>query len=520
MTESYPHLVTQRSHLPGMSEPRTFEDALRDLFRNSPYLAMSMLLHAAIGAIFFLMEAGGGEASSENIIQATQEELVEPIPPEPPPPEKPPEEIEEIIEDPVVTEEVVDMTEIVDDVSVDADFDSTSINDVIGVGGGGGSGFGKLGRRASRGAAGGTATQRAVEYGLEWLAKHQNPEGYWSGAAFDEECGQLGDDVICDGAGGPLHDVGLTSLSLLAFLGAGETNKSGKYRDTVKRGLLWLKDGQDTETGNFANPLVAQHTYDHILATLVFCEAYALTQQHFLEDPANDGLRYMYAIRNPGRAWRYAPDVAEMQDPALQNDTSVTGWAIMAMTTARDFELDYDKNALDDAMLFFEEMTDIQGRTGYMQPGQFPPREEGLERSFPGELSESLTAVAVLCRIFADPDLKLPGNQQRVEQGVELIAAKPPEWSESAPGKRDFYYWYYGTYAFYQAKDFDRPGWKAWESALEAAIVNTQFKEGERRGSWDPDSAWGHVGGRVYSTAILTLCLEVFYRYDTVLGAH
>jgi len=520
VSEHYPDLVTQREHSPGLGESRTFEDALRDLFRNSPYLAASMLLHAAIGGIFFLMPASAGEAATDNIIQATQEDYVEPIPPEPPPPEKPPEEVEEIIEDPVVTEEVVETTEIIDDVTSDADFEDTSINDVIGVGGGGGGGFGKLGRRASRGKAGGTATQRAVEYGLEWLAVHQNPEGYWSGAAFDEECGRLGDDVICSGLGSPLHDVGLTSLALLAFLGAGETNKSGKYRDTVKDGLKWLIDGQDRDTGNLGNPLVGQHTYDHILGTLVLCEAYALTKQHMLKRPANEALRYMYGIRNPGRAWRYAPDVPEMQDPAQQNDTSVTGWAVMAMTTARDFGLDFEQAALDDAMLFFEEMTDVQGRTGYMQPGQFPPREEGLENSFPPEFSESLTAVGVLCRIFADPDLEVPGNEARVEQGVQLISAKPPIWSEEEPGRRDFYYWYYGTYAFYQAQDFDKSGWKDWERALEDAIVETQYKEGERRGSWDTDAAWGHVGGRVYATAILTLCLEVFYRYDTVLGAH
>ena len=34
-----------------------------------------------------------------------------------------------------------------------------------------------------------------------------------------------------------------------------------------------------------------------------------------------------------------------------------------------------------------------------------------------------------------------------------------------------------------------------------------------RHGSWDPDCAWGGVGGRVYSTAMVALCLEVYHRY-------
>ena len=32
-------------------------------------------------------------------------------------------------------------------------------------------------------------------------------------------------------------------------------------------------------------------------------------------------------------------------------------------------------------------------------------------------------------------------------------------------------------------------------------------------GSWDPDAAWGSYGGRIYSTSLSALCLEVYYRY-------
>ena len=32
-------------------------------------------------------------------------------------------------------------------------------------------------------------------------------------------------------------------------------------------------------------------------------------------------------------------------------------------------------------------------------------------------------------------------------------------------------------------------------------------------GSWDPDTVWGGYGGRVYTTAMAALCLEVYYRY-------
>jgi hypothetical protein len=41
---------------------------------------------------------------------------------------------------------------------------------------------------------------------------------------------------------------------------------------------------------------------------------------------------------------------------------------------------------------------------------------------------------------------------------------------------------------------------------------------GSRTGSWDPIDPWGEDGGRVYSTAMLTMCCEVYYRYDRVFG--
>jgi hypothetical protein len=53
------------------------------------------------------------------------------------------------------------------------------------------------------------------------------------------------------------------------------------------------------------------------------------------------------------------------------------------------------------------------------------------------------------------------------------------------------------------------------------AVTKHQHDRGEQRGSWDPQvDPWGGEGGRVYSTAILALTMEVFSRYPTVLGSH
>jgi hypothetical protein len=513
--EEFPELVYQKSHGPGIHDEHSFEDALRDLVRNSPYLGISLLLHGVVLAIFMSMKTPPIDQDLKNKIVASQEDIEEPIPPEP---EEEPEieEIDEIIEEPVISEEVVtEVTEVVD-TQVDAAFESTGANDVIGVGGGGG-GFGGRGKGRSRGKAAGAPHQKTVDDALMWLKNHQSPDGYWSAEGFEEECGKQGDGY-CGGRGSVHHDIGVTGLSLLAFLGANNTDKKGKYRDTVKAGLRYLLDVQD-RNGNFATNDIATNTYDHFLATLAVVEAYALTGHHRYKKAAESAMDYAYSLRNPARAWRYSnpsdPDMITHPD-----DVSVTGWAIMAMTMAKDYEMEIDDVALEDSLLFIDEMTDGLGRTGYYEPGGGSSRALGREDDFPYEDTEAMTAVGILCRIFADPDMERVDiqNEADIEAGVKLLLDLPIVWDEdNEPGKIDFYYWYYATYALYQWGGKD---WRAWEAGI-PRVAEMQIPEGEAKGSWDPQvDAWGGEGGRVYATATLALMMEVYYRYDSVLGSH
>jgi hypothetical protein len=535
---AYPELIAQHSHRPGFEDARTFEDTLRELLRDSPYLVFSIVVHALLLVLF----AGAGTpppTAKAPTIQAAPEQQQEIIPP--PPEEKPPEpeEIEELIEDPVVSETPVDQVEsdITDYELMDSakgDAETKGSNDIIGVGGGGlAGGGGGFGRRGGGGQGAGTPYNKAVDDALEWLKNHQSPDGFWSCAAFDTECGKQGQDTICDGTGAVAFDTGVTGLALLAFLGHGDTHKDGKFKVTVKTGLKYLVDVQASD-GNFGNESSSQYTYDHIISTLAMIEAYALTRDNLFRKPATKGLEYMYRIRNPGAAWRYSPRNPDMV--TRPNDMSVTGWAIMAMTSAKECGLPVDAVALEDSLLFLEEMTDpTTGRTGYYDRGGPPPRLSlQVAASWPNELTESMTAVGVLCRIFGDPDLKRPGNLELIDKGIDLMSRLPPSWDESAEygsapvkhGSRiDFYYWYYGTYALYQCNTPEIPkgkaAWKAWEDTLIGTIAEKQQREGERKGSWDPQfDPWGREGGRVYSTAILALTMEVFYRYDSVVGAH
>ncbi|MHC4473421.1 MAG: hypothetical protein ACYS99_20950, partial [Planctomycetota bacterium] len=83
----------------------------------------------------------------------------------------------------------------------------------------------------------------AAKLALAWLAEHQDRAGHWDCDAFSKSC----DHTPCSGAGNPQYDPGVTGLSLLAFLGAGETHRSGEYKSVVKNALQYLKQIQDPE---------------------------------------------------------------------------------------------------------------------------------------------------------------------------------------------------------------------------------------------------------------------------------
>ncbi|HYC77344.1 MAG TPA: hypothetical protein VEI02_06930, partial [Planctomycetota bacterium] len=97
---------------------------------------------------------------------------------------------------------------------------------------------------------------------------------------------------------------------------------------------------------------------------------------------------------------------------------------------------------------------------------------------------------------------------------AELLSKRLPIWEKNT-GKIDMYYWYYGTLSMFQ---FGGPEWNAWNQKMQDAIIKTQRTDGNFKGSWDPEDPWGEDGGRVYSTAVMTMCLEVYYRYGRVFG--
>jgi hypothetical protein len=372
--------------------------------------------------------------------------------------------------------------------------------------GGGGHGEGGHGDGPRAGRQGGSSGKKdpdtSVWAALQWLKKHQAPDGRWDGGCFDAQC-KLN---RCDGPGESAYSTGLTGLSLLAFLGAGETHQTGSCRETVKRGIKWLRDTQDSE-GCFG-PRTSQHfLYNHACAALAMAEAYGMTQSRAFKEPAQRGIGFVLKARNPYLAWRY--NVPADGD----NDTSVTGWMVMALKSAHMAGLEVEKSAVKDSIAWVEKMTEPEfGRTGYQQRGGPPARTNESMAKFPASKSEAMTAVGLTVRIFGGRDVK---TDEMIGKGADLLVKCLPKWDVDQ-GTIDFYYWYYGSLAMFQVGG-DR--WNKWNAAMKTSLLDHQRLEKDRceYGSWDPVDPWSGEGGRVYATAINCLTMEVYYRYP-ILG--
>jgi hypothetical protein len=521
-------------------DQRTAGEKVKGAARNAPFWVIAVTAHAAVAFVLGMVVLRGevgpepGETVTSELRAATEDlKIVE---------ADEPERIVERSAIPLVEHGELRELEDVFDAPIDQSFDPDAVVDgkrglyegtsdvaddfvslspggkglagAIGPGSGSGPGAGSARGRPDAGSRVRVRTEqaerlrpeiKAVTSGLKWLERHQSPDGSWDCDGFAANCDHRAGPP-CTGRGAGVFDAGVTGLALLAFLGYGfDSHSKGPDGDAVRRGLLFLRSVQDAQ-GCFGSTADVRHTYAHACATIAMCEAYAATKQVLWKKSAEAAVGYVNACQNPYRGWRYGKRPGD-------DDSSVTGWMLMALKAAKDAGIAVNDRSMKDGLAYIDSLTDPDtGRTGYVRQGEAPVRPEGMQARWPGAESESLTAVAMCSRIFCDAW----ENNALMTAGAELLSKKLPVWDE-AKGTIDMYYWYYGTLVMHQ---LGGARWEAWNRSLKPAVVDQQIASaaGCAEGSWDPKDPWGEEGGRVYSTALMTLCLEVYYRYPRVFG--
>lgn len=337
----------------------------------------------------------------------------------------------------------------------------------------------KAGRRAAVKRFGGTAeSEKAVALGLQWLQKIQREDGSWS---FAEQ-----------GPGARAGsfqrtEVGATSLALLCFLGAGHTHaQEGPYQKTVESGLRYIGASAQITQGAAdlrGNSEGNAGMYVQGLATICISEAHAM-------DPRNSDLKkltdmavsFIERSQDPsGGGWRYRP----RDSPG---DTSVVGWQVMALQSARAGGIRTSSDTMRDVRSFLKSVQADEegGLYGYM------PGDRVSERP-------SMTAVALLCRMY----MGWKPDHAGLQKGVHRLSA-------IGPSKNDIYYNYYAAQVLHH---WGGDLWEKWNNQLREQLVKTQITTGPAAGSWPPVDPHGGGGGQLYQTTLSLLTLEIYYRH-------
>ena len=328
---------------------------------------------------------------------------------------------------------------------------------------------------------GGTAaTEAAVKAALKWLADNQDADGRWNPRTHGagKETNVLGRDRQ---SAGSRADSALTGLALLAFLASGHTHLDGPYRDDVRRGLEYLMRTQAAD-GNLAGQAAPfEFMYCHAMAACALSEAYGMTHDARLREPVRKAVGYTLRAQDSiGGGWRYKSGDA--------GDTSQMGWQLMPLKSAELAGIPIPDSTRQGIIRYLQSVASgtYGGRASY-RPGEQPSR--------------TMTAEALVCWQF----LGLSRQNPACNEAGDFLLGELPNDSNS-----NLYYWYYATLAMYQLQGVH---WQRWNDALREAVVNRQVKEGPQAGSWGTDDLWGGHGGRVYTTAVATLTLEVYYRF-------
>jgi hypothetical protein len=319
------------------------------------------------------------------------------------------------------------------------------------------------GKNKGRKSNGANDTITPQKVALKWLIDHQNPDGSW----------------------GTSQHGGLTGLAMLALLADGETPSSKRYGKNMKLGIQWMikaiKDGSAKSS----------HSYGYAICTYALADAYALTGIYAIEDALNIAVDKIVKGQSPNGGFDYDYKHSD------RNDLSFGGWNIQALKAAYMAGIEHPGlvNALDKSLkgvdLLYSNIGEYDGGFAY-STGKGP--------------KSSMTAVGALCK-------SLLGNKDnKFDRAYSYISTKSIEKIAWKGNSFMLYEWYYATQVMFFE---DGKLWKKWDKKMKPMLLKNQFKDGH----WESPSAResaGHgldaINGKVYSTALCSLMLAVYYR--------
>jgi hypothetical protein len=299
----------------------------------------------------------------------------------------------------------------------------------------------------------------AVERALAWLAAHQKEEGSFPGKRG--------------------RTTAVVALGAMAFLSKGYTPGDARYGTVINRCIDYCLKHQRPNGSIDAAP-GGGGMYAHCIATLLLSEVSGMVTEERQKGIDAALPKALQLILNAQRipkhpnhkgGWRYKPN-------SRDSDISVSGWALMALRSARLNGAPVDDKAIKDARDYILRCQRPDGGFGY-QPGH----RSGVAR----------TGVGLLC-------LELTGSHgsPKTEKAGDYVLRH----IKARGFLHDRFFWYA---LYYCSQGMFQLGDEHWVPFAEA-MYRHMLKQQSRAGYWKAG------GDYAYPTAMTVLALGVAYR--------
>ncbi|WP_193211463.1 prenyltransferase/squalene oxidase repeat-containing protein [Luteolibacter marinus] len=300
----------------------------------------------------------------------------------------------------------------------------------------------------------------SVELALDYLARVQHEDG-----TFPESYGD---------------STGIPALAGMAFLSKGHLPTEGAHADTLNRCIDFVlanqRDSGLFEKGNAGSGPM----YAHNISTLFLSEVSGMVdpgRQEKIAAALPGALELILkaqAVKKDERhqgGWRYHPG-------SHDSDTSCSGWALMALRSAKLNGAAVPDQAIADAVAYLRRHQDEkEGSFGYTNRA---------------EHARSLTGMGLLCLELCGAH-GTPETVQAADYVMKTFRDLPGDQFE-----------FYGNY--YNAQGTFQIGGRYW-SEYANWMYETYVKKQSEDGSWNSREA-----GRIYGTTMMVLAFTVPYR--------
>ncbi|QDT64491.1 hypothetical protein V22_17250 [Calycomorphotria hydatis] len=308
-----------------------------------------------------------------------------------------------------------------------------------------------------------TRTAAAVQRGLDYLARNQTKQGYWT-------------------ANQGQYRVAMTALAGNAMLAGGSTTTQGRYADNIRRAVNYLVSmSQPNGLIGFKDDY--HYTYGHGFSMLflsqVFGEEEDEERRLELKKVLIKAVDFTKNAQTTRGGWGYVS--AKDGNDFDEGSTCIT--QVQGLRACRNAGIPVPADVIERAVKYIEDCMTPEGGVQYSIRG--------------GGARPAISGAAITCLFNS-------GEQEKPMAKKLLDYCKKNIWPGKGSGSVYSGHWHYMHYYYSQVMYRDEDDWPKYIKKIGTELLNQQTRGGPDDGGW----MQGHIGP-VYVTSINTTILQL-----------